>query len=229
MFHWSGLRHHYVLLQPETSCTVSEQENHQPACCTQSRRVLQQTASLPSRNSAKEQEVTNHLRAPFQGIFMPNLRLHLCFSRNFWNYFMMDWKLHTIQKIIALYCWSCSQCLQWKTPAPMQWYTVLWSVPSVQEEAVLCTISKKPKPSCLMQTFALDPQYSAVQHLNPICLLKQQQRKYPRCLHNAFGEHQKHHSHSHENWMGSAWTTQKIKLTGSVKSPDSKRKSNMFY
>lgn len=146
MFPLSRLRHHYVLLQPKTSCTVSGQENRQPACCTQSRRALQQTASLPSRNSATEQEVTSHLRAPFQEIFIPKLRFHLHFCRNFWNYFMMDWKLHTFQKITALYCCSCSQRLQWKTAVI---HCVMNSTSSSDRINTL-PVSKKPKPACLM-------------------------------------------------------------------------------
>lgn len=143
MFQLSGLTHHYVLLQPKTSYTVSEQENRQPACCTQSRRVLQQTASLPSHNSAKEQEGTNNLRAPFQGIFIPKIRFHLHFCRHFWNYIKMDWKFHILHKMIALHCCSCSH-LQWKTLAPMQWSTVSCSVPSAESEAVLLPVPKKP-------------------------------------------------------------------------------------
>lgn len=38
-----------------------------------SRLVLQRTASLPSRNSVKEQEATSTVRAPFHGILIPNL------------------------------------------------------------------------------------------------------------------------------------------------------------
>lgn len=193
MFHLSGLRHHYVLLQPKTSYTVSEQENHQLACCMQSRLVLQQTASLPSRNSAKEQEVTNNLRAPFQGIFIPKLRFHALLQT-----FL---KLHQDGLKVSHTPQNDSTTLLLLLPSAVEdsgTYAVIHCVMFSAFSWVRSSTSPNSKKP------TLDPQYLAAQHLNPICLVKQQQSEYPRCLHNAFGEYQKCQSHNPKNWTGSA-------------------------